>query len=162
MFNGHLDVVGVDGMTHDPWSAESNGQADRIYGRGSSDMKAGIAAMCAAARAGESELDGEIIAAAVADEEYERVSTRSLIERGVRADGRSSRSRRVRDHARASRLRLGQRDDARTRHTEAAGTSVSTPFGTPAFCSRSWIGWTTKNCRRAGMRCSVDRQCTHR
>ena len=49
MFNGHLDVVGVDGMTHDPWSADANGQADRIYGRGSSDMKAGIAAMCAAA-----------------------------------------------------------------------------------------------------------------
>jgi acetylornithine deacetylase len=88
MFNGHLDVVGVDGMTHDPWSADANGQADRIYGRGSSDMKAGIAAMCAAAaRAGESALDGEIIIAAVADEEYESIGTRSLIERGVRADG---------------------------------------------------------------------------
>ena len=88
MFNGHLDVVGVDGMIHDPWSADANGQPDRIYGRGSSDMKAGIAAMCAAAaRAGERELDGEIIVAAVADEEYESVGTRSLIERGVRADG---------------------------------------------------------------------------
>jgi acetylornithine deacetylase len=87
MFNGHLDVVGIDGMTHDPWSADANGHADRIYGRGSSDMKAGIAAMCAAAaRAGESALDGEIIVAAVADEEYESIGTRSLIERGVRAD----------------------------------------------------------------------------
>jgi len=88
MFNGHLDVVGVDGMTHDPWSADANGHADRIYGRGSSDMKAGIAAMCAAAaHAGEGALDGEIIVAAVADEEYESIGTRSLIERGVRADG---------------------------------------------------------------------------
>jgi acetylornithine deacetylase len=51
-------------------------------------MKAGIAAMCAAAaHAGESALDGEIIVAAVADEEYESIGTRSLIERGVRADG---------------------------------------------------------------------------
>ena len=88
MFNGHLDVVGIDGMTHDPWSADANGQTDRIYGRGSSDMKAGIAAMCAAAaRAGDTELGGEIIVAAVADEEYESIGTRSLIERGVRADG---------------------------------------------------------------------------
>ena len=87
MFNGHLDVVGIEGMTHDPWSANGNGQADRIYGRGSSDMKAGIAAMCAAAaRAGAGTLNGEIIIAAVADEEYESIGTRSLIERGLRAD----------------------------------------------------------------------------
>jgi acetylornithine deacetylase len=87
MFNGHLDVVGIEGMTHDPWSAEANGNAGRIYGRGSSDMKAGIAAMCAAAaRAGTGTLNGEIIIAAVADEEYESIGTRSLLERGLRAD----------------------------------------------------------------------------
>jgi acetylornithine deacetylase len=87
MFNGHLDVVGIEGMTHDPWSAGANGHADRIYGRGSSDMKAGIAAMCAAAaRAGAGTLNGEIIIAAVADEEYESIGTRSLLERGVRAE----------------------------------------------------------------------------
>ena len=87
MFNGHLDVVGIDGMTHDPWSADANDHDGRLYGRGSSDMKAGVAAMCAAAaRAGQAELNGEIIIAAVADEEYESIGTRSLIERGVRAD----------------------------------------------------------------------------
>ena len=84
MFNGHLDVVGVEGMTHAPWDAAEWG--DRIYGRGSSDMKSGIAAMCAAAARVASEIDGEVIVAAVADEEYESAGTRSLIERGVRAD----------------------------------------------------------------------------
>ena len=84
MFNGHLDVVGVEGMTHAPWDAAEWG--DRIYGRGSSDMKSGIAAMCAAAARVANEIDGEVIVAAVADEEYESAGTRSLIERGVRAD----------------------------------------------------------------------------
>ena len=87
MFNGHLDVVGVDGMTHDPWAPVVSGQVDRIYGRGSSDMKAGVAAMCAAAaRAHAESMHGEVIIAAVADEEYESIGTRSLIESGVRAD----------------------------------------------------------------------------
>ena len=84
MFNGHLDVVGVEGMTHAPWDAAEWG--DRIYGRGSSDMKSGIAAMCAAAARIAGEIDGEVIVAAVADEEYESAGTRSLIERGIRAD----------------------------------------------------------------------------
>src|SRR5690348_1322 len=47
MLNGHIDVVGVEGMSHAPWNAEIH--EGRIYGRGSSDMKAGVAAMCAAA-----------------------------------------------------------------------------------------------------------------
>ena len=84
MFNGHLDVVGVEGMTHAPWDATEWG--DRIYGRGSSDMKSGVAAMCAAAARVANEIDGEVIVAAVADEEYESAGTRSLLERGIRAD----------------------------------------------------------------------------
>lgn len=85
LFNGHLDTVGVEGMIHAPWDAEvRNG---RVYGRGSSDMKSGVAAMCAAAlRVADANLDGEVIIAAVADEEFESVGTRALLDSGIRAD----------------------------------------------------------------------------
>jgi len=87
IFNGHLDVVGIDGMTHPAWGDDSADDRGRIYGRGSSDMKAGIAAMCAAAaRAADTTLGGEVIVTAVVDEEYESVGTRTILERGVRAD----------------------------------------------------------------------------
>jgi acetylornithine deacetylase len=86
MFNGHLDVVGIEGMTHLAWGDDSRDNC-RIYGRGSSDMKSGVAAMCAAAaRAVDSGLAGEIIVAAVVDEEYESAGTRTIVERGIRAD----------------------------------------------------------------------------
>jgi len=47
---GHIDTValGVSPWTRDPFAGETDG--DRLYGRGSSDMKAGIAAMLLAAR----------------------------------------------------------------------------------------------------------------
>jgi acetylornithine deacetylase len=85
ILNGHLDVVGVDGMTHEPFASEErNG---RLYGRGASDMKGGIAAMCAAAaRAVGRGIDGDVIIAAVADEEHTSVGTRELLRRGIRAD----------------------------------------------------------------------------
>lgn len=85
MLNGHLDVVGVEGMIHQPFDAELRG--NRIYGRGSSDMKGGIAAMCAAAAAvADSACDRQIVVTAVVDEEYDSLGMRALISAGVRAN----------------------------------------------------------------------------
>jgi acetylornithine deacetylase len=84
IFNGHLDVVGIDGMIHAPWDAEERDGS--IYGRGSSDMKAGVAAMCAAAARAAATIGGEVIVTAVVDEEYESIGTRALVDSGLRAD----------------------------------------------------------------------------
>lgn len=84
MLNGHIDVVDVVGMRHAPW--DSTVRDERIYGRGSSDMKAGVASMCAAAvRAADLHLDREIVVAAVADEEFASLGTRAVLARGTRA-----------------------------------------------------------------------------
>jgi succinyl-diaminopimelate desuccinylase len=55
---GHLDVVplGSRAWSKDPFSGETDG--DRLYGRGSSDMKAGVAAILLAARAMAKKLAG--------------------------------------------------------------------------------------------------------
>jgi acetylornithine deacetylase len=84
MFNGHLDVVDVEGMTHAPFDAAMQG--NRMYGRGSADMKGGVAAMCAAAARVQGQLAGDLVIAAVVDEEWQSAGTRSLIESGVSAD----------------------------------------------------------------------------
>lgn len=86
MFAGHLDTVGVEGMSHDPWAADM--RDGRIYGRGSCDMKSGVAAMCVAAlRAHEAvESSRQIIIAAVTDEEYESLGMRALVASGIRAE----------------------------------------------------------------------------
>ena len=85
MLSGHIDVVGIDGMTHEPFAGEQ--RDERLYGRGAADMKGGVAAMCAAAwRAARDALAGEIVVAITADEEYESIGTRAMLERGVRAD----------------------------------------------------------------------------
>ena len=85
MLNGHLDVVEAEGMSHAPFAAtERDG---KLYGRGSADMKGGIAAMCAAAaRVATRGIVGEVIIAAVVDEEHTSIGTRELLRRGVRAD----------------------------------------------------------------------------
>jgi len=77
--NGHLDTVGVDGM-EDPFSPRVEG--DRMYGRGTCDMKAGVAAMVAAAEhAAEHGHDGDIVLALVADEEHGSTGTTAVLER---------------------------------------------------------------------------------
>lgn len=84
ILNGHLDVVGVDGMTHDPFVPLRS--YDNLYARGASDMKAGVAAMCVAAAraAARGPLASEIIIAAVCDEEYASAGTRTLLAEGLR------------------------------------------------------------------------------
>jgi acetylornithine deacetylase len=85
MLNGHLDVVGVEGMLHNPFSAQLRG--DRIYGRGSADMKGGVAAMCAAAAKGaQADSSRQILVTAVVDEEYESLGMRALLADGIRAE----------------------------------------------------------------------------
>ncbi|MGK2933630.1 MAG: M20/M25/M40 family metallo-hydrolase [Gemmatimonadaceae bacterium] len=85
ILNGHLDVVGTEGMWHPPFDGDI--KSGRLWGRGSADMKAGIAAMCAAAvRSWDQGDDLRVTIAAVCDEEYESLGTRALLESGITAD----------------------------------------------------------------------------
>jgi acetylornithine deacetylase len=76
--NGHLDTVGVDGM-NDPFNPRI--ESDRMYGRGTCDMKAGVAAIVVAAeRAADTGHDGDIVLALVADEEHGSLGTAAVLE----------------------------------------------------------------------------------
>jgi acetylornithine deacetylase len=88
VLNGHYDVVPAgDGWTRDPWGAEI---ADgRLYGRGSADMKAGVAcamaAFVAAARA-VPEPKARLLLTLVIDEEDAGRGTRASIANGLDCD----------------------------------------------------------------------------
>jgi acetylornithine deacetylase len=80
LFCGHLDTVGVAGMAA-PFSPEI--RDGRLYGRGSQDMKGGVAAMVGAARrlaeAG-GPAAGRLVIAGVMDEEFESAGAQALVE----------------------------------------------------------------------------------
>ncbi|KAJ4318033.1 hypothetical protein N0V94_004634 [Neodidymelliopsis sp. IMI 364377] len=88
MINGHIDTVSLATHTSGaPLSGELRG--DRVYGRGCLDMKAGVAAAMAAMariRSSGATLTGDVILAAVADEENLSKGTGAVLEAGWRAD----------------------------------------------------------------------------
>ncbi len=86
MLNGHYDTVDIDGMAEPFSGAVRDG---RLYGRGSYDMKGSLAACLAAVKMLKDSgalLRGDVIVAAVADEEYGSCGTADLARR-IKVDG---------------------------------------------------------------------------
>ena len=80
MLNGHTDTVGIDYMEIDPLDPVV--KEGRMYGRGTFDMKGGLAAILSATKAVADsgvELKGDLVVAAVCDEEYASIGTERLM-----------------------------------------------------------------------------------
>jgi acetylornithine deacetylase/succinyl-diaminopimelate desuccinylase family protein len=88
IFNGHTDTVPAGGgWTHDPCGGEIAG--GRLYGRGASDMKGGLAAMIMAVEAivrSGADFTGCLTLAAMMDEEETQDGTRFAVSHGLRGD----------------------------------------------------------------------------
>lgn len=88
VLNGHLDTVGVEGMA-EPFSATL--ENNRLYGRGTSDMKGGVAGLIIAAEhLAATDALGTVIVALVADEEDASLGAEAVLAdlaaRGTRPD----------------------------------------------------------------------------
>lgn len=82
---GHIDTVGTEGMTIPPF--EPRLEDGRVYGRGSYDMKCGVAAVLAAGAAlKETGVSGTVTLALLADEEYTSLGAEQFASHH-RADG---------------------------------------------------------------------------
>ncbi len=90
MLNGHIDVVpaGDPGL----WTVEPFGgkiRNGRVYGRGSADMRGGLASMLLAAKALKEagvSLKGDLLLTGVADEEVSGKGANDFVDRGYSAD----------------------------------------------------------------------------
>jgi acetylornithine deacetylase len=78
MFCGHIDTVGVEGMSS-PFTPVV--RDNKLYGRGAQDMKGGVAAMIDAVRVARDSgfRKGRVVIAAVVDEEYESIGADALV-----------------------------------------------------------------------------------
>jgi succinyl-diaminopimelate desuccinylase len=87
LFNCHVDTVPTDGMKFDPLGGVvKNG---RVYGRGASDDKSGIAAGMVALKALSEAglpLKGDFVFAAVSDENGQALGVKTMLRRGLSAD----------------------------------------------------------------------------
>jgi acetylornithine deacetylase len=87
LLEAHQDTVPVDGMTVPPFEARV--EEGRLYGRGSCDVKAGVAAMFAAFARLISEKpagSANVILAFTVDEEHTFLGAQHLVKSGIRAD----------------------------------------------------------------------------
>jgi acetylornithine deacetylase len=74
----HIDTVSISGMTIPPFDPRVEG--NKVFGRGSYDMKGGAAAiLCVMAKLANENLSGTVIAALVADEEYASIGAQHFV-----------------------------------------------------------------------------------